>query len=228
MYSLQSRITNGVFSGLNSFDNLNEQYNIRQEVMSSIENIKSIVGNEQIVEELELLGVSSDEIKDLDNINNYVEKGKELLLKYLKEYKECQKQCATIETRMEETQKSLTVVKNKLFILEETHDSFKELSEEMNDKITAKEMLFLQDLQTQQALLEIQKDKLESLIKYLSKTYNIVKGTQLIHICPICLTNEIDSYIDPCGHTLCSHCSKVSYCHMCRTKVKMIKHMYYS
>lgn len=228
MYSFQETTMNGVFSSLNSFNNMNEQYNIHQKLMSSVETIKSIGVNDHIVEQLDLLGVSSDEIKELDNINKYVDKGKTLLLEYLNEYQECQKKCAILETKIEETHSSLNIVKNKLFLLEETHESFKDLSEEMHDKIKEKEMLFLQDLQTQQALLEIQKDKLESLIKYLSKTYNIIKGTQAIHVCPICLMNEIDSYIDPCGHTLCSQCSKVLYCHMCRTKVKMIKHMYYS
>jgi len=41
-------------------------------------------------------------------------------------------------------------------------------------------------------------------------------------MCQICLENQVDYYIDPCGHTICSKCKssceKSTNCHYCRNK----------
>ena len=39
------------------------------------------------------------------------------------------------------------------------------------------------------------------IIKYLNKT-------NLGNTCSICLTNNVDIYFNPCGHTICNECYK--------------------
>lgn len=49
-------------------------------------------------------------------------------------------------------------------------------------------------------------------------------------ICQICFENQVEYFIDTCGHTLCATCKDkcVSYenCHLCRTKKGLYKRIY--
>jgi hypothetical protein len=50
-------------------------------------------------------------------------------------------------------------------------------------------------------------------------------------ICQICLENQVEYFIDPCGHTICKTCktiyeNKSEYCHYCRTKKNVYKRVY--
>jgi hypothetical protein len=48
--------------------------------------------------------------------------------------------------------------------------------------------------------------------------------------CNICLENQVNYFIDPCGHTLCTNCKeknpRLSNCHFCRTKITGLKRLY--
>jgi hypothetical protein len=185
--------------------------------------------NFEMSEEMEILGFTANEVKEFQAINAHVTKGRSLLLSHLQEHGECETKSGELSRRIEDTKEALSVIKYKLFSLEDHHVSFKELRNEFTTKLTQKETSALEDLHSEQGILEIRKDRLECAIKYLLNTYNILKSTSTFHACPICLTHEIDAFIDPCGHTLCTKCSsKITYCHMCRTKVKIAKSIYFS
>ena len=60
---------------------------------------------------------------------------------------------------------------------------------------------------------------------------NIIFGIIPVTICQICLENQIEYFVDPCGHTLCGVCKdkcvKVSSsCHYCRTNRNSFKRIY--
>jgi hypothetical protein len=52
---------------------------------------------------------------------------------------------------------------------------------------------------------------------------SLISGTFLpTTICQICMENQVDYFIDPCGHTICRLCkstceNKTNKCHYCRT-----------
>ena len=50
-------------------------------------------------------------------------------------------------------------------------------------------------------------------------------------ICQICLENQIEYFIDPCGHTICKKCAEKTLntpnCHYCRTKKNELKKLFY-
>ena len=61
---------------------------------------------------------------------------------------------------------------------------------------------------------------------------NIIFGIIPVTICQICLENQIEYFVDPCGHTLCGVCKdkcvKVSSsCHYCRTNRNSFKRIYF-
>ena len=66
-------------------------------------------------------------------------------------------------------------------------------------------------------------------VKY--KTSLLVGSILPTTICQICLENQVDYFIDPCGHTICKTCKQVcenksNSCHYCRTQRKSYKKLY--
>jgi len=66
-------------------------------------------------------------------------------------------------------------------------------------------------------------------VKY--KTSLLVGSILPTTICQICLENQVDYFIDPCGHTICKNCklvceNKTTSCHYCRTQRKSYKRLY--
>lgn len=50
------------------------------------------------------------------------------------------------------------------------------------------------------------------------------------HLCPICVTDEVDNAIVPCGHTYCSKCAvkcDMLTCFLCRNKIEKVIKLYY-
>ena len=51
-------------------------------------------------------------------------------------------------------------------------------------------------------------------------------------LCTICLTNQVDCYINDCGHTLCNKCyqekDRFVGCHICRKPIISVNKLYYS
>lgn len=62
------------------------------------------------------------------------------------------------------------------------------------------------------------------------RKYLTIFGIQKLgsHLCPICLTNEVNMFFSPCGHTICKKCIKANYCHICRTKISDIHNIYFN
>jgi len=54
---------------------------------------------------------------------------------------------------------------------------------------------------------------------------NIVKDRKA---CPICYTNEVEFFCDPCGHTYCSNCNVGNRCPTCRTNINKMCKLYYN
>lgn len=67
----------------------------------------------------------------------------------------------------------------------------------------------------------------EYIIKSLGDSFSIFKSTSYTHVCSICLTNNVEVYVD-CGHTYCSTCVKNNFCYLCRKKVNKVSKLYFS
>tara|TARA_B100000575_G_C23098658_1_gene633793 strand:- start:171 stop:935 length:765 start_codon:yes stop_codon:yes gene_type:complete len=87
----------------------------------------------------------------------------------------------------------------------------------------------------------IQKRKeIEKYIYFIQKLNNFNQ----CNICPVCFTNTVDHFVDPCGHTFCKDCIKTlrknpevdlyeigrndnSQCCFCRERIKTIRQLYF-
>jgi hypothetical protein len=179
-------------------------------------------------EQLEVHGVTAEEIENLETINRHVAKGRENLQTLLSQYNTCMLTIADTERRIRRMQEEIEIIKDKLSSLATVHECISESSTTFLKELEAKQDTILEGLKTELALANIEKDKLSVMIKSLAVTYGIIKNAPFTHTCPICITNEVDIYFDPCGHTVCKSCSKSQYCHMCRTKIITVKSLFYS
>ena len=72
--------------------------------------------------------------------------------------------------------------------------------------------------------------------KNINKYLDIIKKLNHMNVsnsCPVCLTNPVNIYLNPCGHTLCDGCyNRVSdnekKCFLCRTRVLSKFPLYFS
>lgn len=175
--------------------------------------------------------LTPEDIEELTQINDNVQKGKQRLLDCLEKYNDCCKRQAEHEQSSIMTHKAFESIYDNLTTLAHMHkpiddfckgNLFKTLLQ-LEDEVTS-------EIGCELALVQIQKDRFAAMVKFLSKTYGILKDTPLTHTCPVCITNEVDMYLEPCGHTLCRNCllRRPVYCHMCRTKIRLSKNIYYS
>lgn len=205
--------------------------NVFQQLMDRFQNfnINSSVSNEF----LEMHGVQKEEIDDIQQINSFVRRGKDKLQSLLHEYDRCIKNIDTYNQKIKDTEDKIHQFERYHRCLLEIDNRFDSIVLSTEDVRSLKNSI-LEDLELQLASASIEKDKLEALILSLSKTYSILRTTPLVHICPICMTNDVDTFLEPCGHTICNDCisnkfcNSSKFCYMCRTSVRGVRRLYFS
>jgi len=80
-------------------------------------------------------------------------------------------------------------------------------------------------------------ENLTNSVNSINKEYLCIKnlfyelsGTLPATVCQICLENQINYFIDPCGHTICTYCKEkrpgLQKCHFCRANISTFKRLY--
>ena len=80
-------------------------------------------------------------------------------------------------------------------------------------------------------------ENLTKSVNSINKEYLCIKnlfyelsGTLPATVCQICLENQINYFIDPCGHTICTSCKEkrpgLQKCHFCRANISTFKRLY--
>lgn len=67
------------------------------------------------------------------------------------------------------------------------------------------------------------RDKLKQGVEILHLT-KMIKG---MHVCPICLNDEVKIFCIPCGHTFCESCIKTNKCYVCRSQISKVQKLYF-
>jgi hypothetical protein len=195
-------------------------------------------------EKKELESVSADkniklEIKEMkDKIKEYIEKfnkiQKELYIcndNYQKEVNILRKNIMTTESMIEFIKKIPDDQKNQ--------ENVKKIIDEMN--ILSKSIL------NNDKMKKIRKDYLEKRkeAEYLIEFIKQLNNLNQTNLCPVCFSNTVDHFSDPCGHTFCKDCIKKhirkneeidlyevgrndgAQCCFCRERIRSIRPLYF-
>ena len=170
----------------------------------------------------EIYSIVDSESLDNINIENY---NPEVLKNQCQMYKDQMQQYAS---KFKSEQQEILDCENKLNTLQTCKDKIESVC---NDKGTIQHLSNLIDL------LEIEQSEKKKQHIQTAKEYKYLFsiGPHFInndpkHLCPICVNNEIDMAIVPCGHTLCSKCSlkcDLSLCYVCRNPIEKVIKLYY-
>lgn len=216
---------NNIYANLTA--NVNELYEYREKLYA----------NKTILDELPIeYELSKEKTEELNNIKNSVDIGRHIITDQLKKYNDFTSQknkimefdyinkniCMNIQKYMNELEINFH---NQGFDTDELKNytdgilfSIGEISNIINVNKTKK----LEDIDNN--LREC-----SSILSYLADTYSILKNTQIGNTCPICLSNNVDTFCEPCGHVYCNECIKPSLiCYMCKGRIKKQYKIYFS
>ena len=110
-------------------------------------------------------------------------------------------------------------------------DSMKDIIDKINE--------YSKKIHNNDKLNDIKKNYSKKRKELNSYLYFIQKLNKWNHsaICPICITDKIDSYCNPCGHTACNKCLKRSQsnentinnnkCPICREYIAEMRKLYF-
>lgn len=221
--------SSSIYHNLHYLNSIEELMKDREKMLAHKDALTEMNGVENL-NDLLLYGLSENEVDDLKYIDETIKRGKQLLMKTLEEYNECKTKIHEINKNIHITEKSVTNIKHQLQNLTDVHQELEGITNDFLKQLLEKQEQIISTMQTDAGLLIVNRDKLEAIIRSLGSSYNVIKNTPMHHTCPICITNEVDVYLEPCGHTLCKSCSRVqnTHCHMCRTKIRSNRNIYYS
>lgn len=219
--------SSSIYHNLHHLNSIEHLMKDREEMLLHKDALSEMNGVENL-NDLLLYGLSEDEVQNLMAIDETVSRGKDFLLDTLKKHTDCKNSIHEINQIIHKTEKSILAIKDQLKHLSELHKDFCDVSGDFVIKLLDKQEVIMSELQTEAGLLICDRDKLEAIIRSLGKTYNVIKNTPMHHTCPVCITHEVDVYLEPCGHTICKQCNRNTHCHMCRTKIRSSKNIYYS
>ena len=204
------------------------------------ESILNVIQKKEPIDWLE----EKEEKDDIDDIDELYGEIKEMIPLFNKNQEE-------LHQISEEFQKELQILRNNVSTVENMIDFLKKLPEEQKNEESMK--VIIENMN--QLCKKIMNNDVIKGVKerYIVKRKEIEKHIRFIKLlnnfnacntCPICLTQTIDHFFDPCGHTFCKKCvlkslkkeedkdlylvgrEGNSQCPICREKVKSVKQLY--
>jgi len=237
-----SGIINNIYSGQNitSHDNYeyiidtidNNIYSVCSETSEDVNNVINIKNN--IIDIL-------NSVNDIDNsvtVSDKLIKLTDLFDDFKKEYLEKQSQYFESEKKMNNMIKD---AKTNIKKLDVVMDFMKTLDTEdcddgLNSTIIENIKKYTEKLNKNEKITK-NKKKLKKKKKRNEKIFKCDKKLNSVNVtntCPTCLTNPVNIYLNPCGHTLCDDCyNRISNdherkCFLCRTRVMNKSPLYFS
>ena len=190
-----------------------------------------------ILQGKEVIPINNEEYKNwaidemIKKIESFVPKFNILQDELDELYKEYDKQINTTQKNIKKINDAIQYMKK----IEEEYnidESIKEIVEKINN--------YSKKLYENDKLSEVKKKYIEKRKELNSYLYFIQKINKwnTSAICPICITNKIDSYCNPCGHTACKKCfernsttgdniNQSNKCPICREYIMEIRKLYF-
>jgi uncharacterized UPF0160 family protein len=240
--SLLNYSCDGYFPGMNPTNNMTYEY-----VIDNIDN------NISICNDREDNGIVVYAIKTRNSIMNLLndcnidecdeetdedlDKLKELYNKFIYEFKENQQIYYDNKIIYEKEINNCKSNMKKLDLIIQFIREFEEDGEGEQMENLLNNLKYLSEkIENNKNIVEAKKEYVKSR-KNIQKSLNLIKKLNLVNVsnaCPLCLTNSVNVYLNPCGHTCCESCyEKVrdnhnNKCFICRDFIINKKSIYFS
>ncbi len=237
-----SGIINNIYSGQNITSHDNYEY-----IIDTIDNNISSVCTETSEDVNNVINIKNNIINILNSVNDFDDsvtvsdklvKLTDLYDDFKKEYLEKQSQYFESEKKMNDMiNNSKTNIKKLDVVMDfmKTLDT-EECDDGLNSTIIENIKKYTEKLNENEKLSEAKNNYIKmrkEMVTYL----NVIKKLNNLNVtntCPTCLTNPVNIYLNPCGHTLCDDCyNRISNdherkCFLCRTRVMNKSPLYFS
>ena len=167
-----------------------------------------------------------------DDQTEYIERVSDTFIEFMKQFNESRERLTLCENNMK-----LAIDENKHHIqtLTKFIDFIKDLTlEPGQSNPIIKEINQVNDTLRKQNKIELRKQEYVSEKKIYSKYLSILQLINQMNTgstCSICLTDNVDTYFIPCGHTACSGCNQRNRslkCPLCRKQIMKSKKLYFT
>lgn len=237
-----SGIINNIYSGQNITSHDNYEYiidtideNISSMCSETSENVNNVINLKNNI--INILN-SIEDINGSITCSDKLIKLTDLYDEFKKEYLEKQSQYFDTEKIMNDMINNAKTNIKKLDVVTEFMKSLdtEDCDDGLNSTIIENIKKYTEKLNDNDKLTEAKNNyiqKRKEIVKYL----NVIKKLNTLNVtntCPTCLTNPVNIYLNPCGHTLCDDCyDRISYnnsmkCFICRNRVINKNPLYFS
>ena len=222
--------------------NVIKMLELRGEILSLIEGKDEFDCSEEEEKEILEAGEGLDLKKERDDFVEKIKTYIDTFNRIQKELDECnemfQKEVHSLRKNVSTTESMIEFIK-KLPEEQKDHENIKTIIEQMT--VLSKSLMDNQKIkEIRKTYIEKRKES-EKLIQVIKKVNNLNHA----NICPLCFTNPVDHFADPCGHTFCRECihrhlskgedsdlyevgrNDGSQCCFCRERIKTIRQLYF-
>lgn len=215
----------GAFSSnlqpLNAIEELNSYYNVagEQDLRSALFDIQQDDAND--VGEVEEPPPSDPE---LENIANAVQQGREKLQTAILDYHKSKMAYDAVVKEYTDLCNNVRTIEASLGMLK--HACF----ENVQTLISEAASHALDDCRTRRDAHHNDMKFLQQKLSQMREVFRILKNSDTTFACPVCLKQQVECFLIPCGHTYCNNCiSKASStCFICRQRFHNISNLFFS
>ena len=232
---------------IDNIDNNIQQSNCNREVTSvehalNIRNsIMNILNDNNLdIEELDKtqsnINASGIIIEKEEEENDNIKKCSEMFDDFIKGYKNKQEKYLECKKKFQD---EINNSKSNLKKLDLIIQFIRELDKDCNDQETEE---LLNNLKILSNKIENDKNIITARTNYIKCRKDIENNLNLIkkinsmnmsNTCPLCLTNQVNIYLNPCGHTCCEDCygrlsNNENKCFLCRSNIMSKNTLYFS
>ena len=181
------------------------------------------------------INASGEIIEEKEDDN--VKKCSDMFDEFIKDYKKKQEYYLECKNKL---QGEISRSKNNIKKLDLIIQFIRELDKDCNDQETEELLNNLKNLSNK---IENDKNIIIARTEYIKSRKDIENNLNLVkkinsmnmsNTCPLCLTNPVNIYLNPCGHTCCEECygrlsnNNENKCFLCRSNIMSKNPLYFS
>lgn len=170
---------------------------------------------------------------EITELTAAVKKGREILKQEILNYSSLKDQLEQVDEQKDLFQDQISKLKRVMLYLDQVklcYEGYKEDLENMNTLVHNMEEKFKTHLECATKDTREHYDKTFQKLVQLKEIYQVYKDSDVSFVCPVCMSEQVQSFLIPCGHTFCKKClpSNGVRCHICRKQYQRTNTLYFN